>query len=194
MRNLMSELGAFIGEATASTVSRTDLNRVFNRLVPEAKLERLLAPFGDEVAAESEFVWNDLLDAFTLSLSNLVDVQGVIATQAKKRIRAGVMGKGGSPFMGQREDREAFAAEVTEALVDAILPEASDVPKEGKARAQKRMDDAAKRGGIDKMIQATLQRIKATSEPGKLEGIVSAVDELIRQLERVKAAAERAAS
>lgn len=188
MKNLISQLSGFIGEA--SMINRTEINKVFNRLLPEAKLERLLMAFGEGVASEAAFIWNDMLDAFTLSLSTLVDVQGSIATQAKKRVRAGVM--------GSHEDLDMFAADITEALVDGVLgvedlEEASGDYKGGKERAQKRMDDAAKRGGIDKLIKATLQRIKATKEPAKLEGIVAAADALIKQLENVKKEAQRAA-
>lgn len=190
---LSRRLGGFIGEAD-SPVNRTAVNKVFNRLVPQQKLERMLTAFGPEVAAEAPYIWNDMLDSFIVTLSSLVDIQGSLATQAKKRMRSAFVSSGTGMSRNlaaaSAEDREEFAASLIEAVVDALLPEASEVPKEGKARAQKRMDDAAKRGGIQKMIQATLQRINATESPEKLQGIVAAVDELISQLERIKKAAQ----
>lgn len=77
--------------------------------------------------------------------------------------------------------------------IDAILEiddEGPGVPRDPYLRAKKRMDDAAKRGGIEKMIAATLQRVKAAKEPGKLQGIIEYVDEIIKQLEQVRKAAE----
>ena len=100
MKNLSKDLSGFIGEAS-SMVTRTDINKIFNRLVPESKMERLLMTFGPDVAAEAPYIWNDMLDSFTLALSNLVDVQGSVASKAKKRVRSGVIGQGASV---KRED------------------------------------------------------------------------------------------
>jgi hypothetical protein len=72
--------------------------------------------------------------------------------------------------------------------VRAILSE--DVSKEPYQRAKTRMDDAAKRGGIDKMIQATKIRVNAAEDGGKLQGIVDYIDDLIDQLNSIKSAAK----
>jgi len=192
MKKVIESLSKYIGEASA--VNRTDINKVFNRLVPEAKLERLLSSFGDGVVNETPFIWNDMLDAFTVALSGIVDVQGSLLGKARKRMRGTAMGRG--------EDMEMLGAVLSEMIVDSVLGDdtleegagydSKGVPKGGEQRARKRMDDAAKRGGIEKMIQATMTRIKATKDPGKMAGIVKAVDELIKQLERVKSAAKKA--
>jgi len=48
-------------------------------------------------------------------------------------------------------------------------------------RALERMRDAEKRGGIDALIKATALRARATSDAGKLEGIIKAIDIVIDQ-------------
>ena len=73
-----------------------------------------------------------------------------------------------------------------EALTEAQLAEQ---PKDPKARALFRMDAAARRAGLDGMIKALTKRVKATKDPGKRQGIVDAMDELIKTLTQVKKSA-----
>lgn len=78
------------------------------------------------------------------------------------------------------------------ALLDsirAVLDE--DAPSDPYQRAKTRMDDAAKRGGIDKAIKATFTRINAAESQEKLKGIVDYVADLITQLEKVKKEAQK---
>jgi len=55
-------------------------------------------------------------------------------------------------------------------------------PKEPVARAMKRIDDAAKRGGFAGMLKATASRIKATKDPGKRAGLKTALANMIKEL------------
>lgn len=66
-------------------------------------------------------------------------------------------------------------------------------PGEPVARAKTRMDDAAKRGGLDGMVKDTLKRVNATTEKDKLDGIVKYVDELVAELTKIKEAAAKKA-
>jgi hypothetical protein len=83
-------------------------------------------------------------------------------------------------------DVEEFVQLLSQEFVK--LTEQSNDPHE---RAKQRMDDAAKRGGIEKMIRDTLTRIQRTSEPEKLDGIVSFADWLIGELEKIKKEASK---
>lgn len=76
-----------------------------------------------------------------------------------------------------------------EALKDIRAMLEGTAPAEPTARAKQRMDDAAKRGGIDGMLKATLSRIDATTDSDKLAGIVAYVDDLVAELEQIKKAA-----
>lgn len=79
---------------------------------------------------------------------------------------------------------EEFARQLSDVFAEAA------VPKDPVERAKQRMDDAARRGGLNKMIQATMSRIKASKKPEKLQGIVDFVDQLMSELKKVKRAAE----
>jgi len=52
------------------------------------------------------------------------------------------------------------------------------VPADPVERARKRIDDAAKRSGIDGAVKATVRRIKATKNNEKLSGIADVCVEL----------------
>lgn len=80
--------------------------------------------------------------------------------------------------------------------ISTLLGEIREILTEGAPsdpydRAKQRMDDAAKRGGLEKMVRATFSRIDAAESPEKLQGIVDYVNELIRELEEIKRAAEK---
>lgn len=76
-----------------------------------------------------------------------------------------------------------------EVLKDLRAKLEGTAPAEPVARAKQRMDDAAKRGGLDGMLKDTLKRIDATTDSDKLAGIVSYVDDLVSELEQIKKAA-----
>lgn len=66
------------------------------------------------------------------------------------------------------------------------LVERGDVPENPVERARKRMDDAAKRGGVSGLVKAVERRIKATKDKAKLMGIGDMLDVLIKQLDSHK--------
>lgn len=59
-------------------------------------------------------------------------------------------------------------------------------PSDPIERALHRINDAAKRGGVDAVVKATIGRIHATSDLKKLGGIVAALDQMIDALKKVK--------
>jgi hypothetical protein len=54
------------------------------------------------------------------------------------------------------------------------------------SRARKRMDDAAKRGGLDEMIQRTATRVKSLKDKDKAKGMVTVLEQLIAQLSTLR--------
>lgn len=69
----------------------------------------------------------------------------------------------------------------------------SEQPKDPVARAHYRMDTAAKKGGHMGMVKALRLRVQKTTDPGKLQGIAKAMDELIKDLTLIKTQALRKA-
>lgn len=68
-----------------------------------------------------------------------------------------------------------------------------EAPRDPKARAMLRMEDAAKRSGFGGMIKATHRRIKATGDAAKLRGIVDATASYVVDLQGLGNAAAKKA-
>lgn len=62
-------------------------------------------------------------------------------------------------------------------------------PADPASRAVRRLDDAAKRGGFFKAIQALDRRIDKIAKRDKLEGVLKAVDQAVAQLGAARAKA-----
>ena len=85
--------------------------------------------------------------------------------------------------------KKESAAEGVERPYIKALAEAT-APKDPVARARMRMNDAAKRGGLDELVKATEKRIKATHDSQKVDGIVAALDQTIARLKSLRRLAQ----
>lgn len=73
--------------------------------------------------------------------------------------------------------------------VDADVVE-EGVPSDPKARAELRMNDAAKRGGVSGLVKALQRRLKATKDEAKILGMMSAIDDLVSELQVIRKQAQ----
>ncbi len=185
----------------ASTTLTSDIAKVAALLVPALQdtaedgataismAEGLISKMGEPIESwKSEFeAWVqrflDFRDGVSHSLYNLTGAVVKRANEMGKRLFAGTESEDvfqiGTPWERDANSRFYISEET--------------VPTDPKQRAFMRMEDAAKRSGLLGMIAATERRVKATTEKAKLQGVVEAIADVVRNLNGVsKMAAAKA--